>query len=148
MLAHHGRSDVRAPESRARSGLRGLDRRNLEVESDLLTDEDSSSFEGRVPTDALILAVDHGRAFEAESGVAVWVNGGPGDFNIERHTLRDALDREVAGYAECRRLHRRNLRGAERDRGVGVSSAEVLASQVGITVGIASIDARRDDGNR
>src|SRR5215207_291609 len=56
-----------------RSG--GLDCGDLELEGDLVADQDAAGLERGVPGDAVVLAVDDGRAFEPSSQVAVRVGG-------------------------------------------------------------------------
>jgi hypothetical protein len=64
--------------------------RHFELEGDLLADEHTTGFEGGVPVDAPIPAVDGGRAVEADALVAVGVDGAAGVREVDG--LLAALD--------------------------------------------------------
>ena len=61
----------------------GAHGRDLELEGDLLADEHAARFERRIPADAPVLAVDRGRALEADPLVAERVDGGAGVVEVD-----------------------------------------------------------------
>jgi len=81
-------------------GSRLQDGRDLDVEGDLLADEHAASLEGRVPDDAVVLAVDRGLALEAGPYVAEGVLGGAEVGERDRDGVGLILDGEVAGEVE------------------------------------------------
>ena len=78
-----------------RSGV--LDRGDVELELDLLGDEDAAGLERGVPGQAPVLAVEGGRALEADAQVAEGVLGRAGLLEGDGDGLGDALDGQVAG---------------------------------------------------
>jgi hypothetical protein len=81
-------------------GSRLLDGRDLDVEGDLLADQDAAGLEGRVPDDAVVLAVDRGLALEAGADVAVGVLGGADVSEGDGDRVGLVLDGQVAGEVE------------------------------------------------
>src|SRR5688500_14942002 len=78
-----------------RSGV--ADRRDVELELDLVGDEDAAGLERGVPGEAPVLAVDGDLALEAHAGVAERVDGRAGLLELDGDRLRHVLDGEVAG---------------------------------------------------
>src|SRR6202012_5077902 len=72
-VPHRPGQGSRRYERRRRSGV--LDQGELELEGDLVADQDAAGLQGRVPGDAVVLAVDGDRAPEADPQVAERVLG-------------------------------------------------------------------------
>src|SRR5689334_12163244 len=81
-------------------GSGGLDRRDVELEDDLLADEDATGLERGVPLDAPVTTVDGRAALEAGAQVAERVACGAGVLPGDRHRLGDILEGEVPGHLE------------------------------------------------
>src|SRR3954447_1988937 len=87
-----------APVSREgrRSGLLGaldgLDRRDVELELDLVRDEHAAGLERGVPAEPPLLAVQGGCTLEADAGVAERVLGRAGELERDGDRVGDALD--------------------------------------------------------
>src|SRR3546814_14733260 len=79
------------------AGVVAADGGDLELEGDLLADEHAAGFEGGVPVDAPVLAVDLGGALEADAGVVVRVDGAAAVLEVDGDGLGDALDGQVTG---------------------------------------------------
>ena len=73
------------------------DRRDVELELDLLAHEDAAGLEGRVEGEVPVGAVDGDLTLEADPGVAERVLGRAGLLEGDRDRLGDAVDGEVAG---------------------------------------------------
>src|SRR5262249_13191452 len=71
---------------------RALDRRDVELELDLVRDEHATGLEGGVEAHAPVRPGDGGAALEADPDVAVGVAGRAGLLELEGHGLGDALD--------------------------------------------------------
>ncbi len=92
------RVDPTGPDARFgswRSG--GLDRGDLELECDFVTDQDAAGLERGVPGDAVVLPVDDRRALEADAQVAERVGGRTLELERDRDRVGDAPDGQVAG---------------------------------------------------
>ena len=113
---------------------------------DLLADEHAAGFEGGVPVDAPVLAVDGGLALEPDALVAVGVDGGAGVLEVDGHGLGDALDGEVAGDPVVLGVDLLDRGGGEGDLRVGLHVEEVVALEVAVAVGVAGVDAGGLDG--
>src|SRR3546814_3128690 len=70
------------------AGVVGADGGDLELEGDLLADEHAAGFQGGVPVDAPVLAVDGGGALEADAGVVVRVDGAAAVLEVDRKSTR------------------------------------------------------------
>src|SRR3954447_19722069 len=79
-----------------------LDRRDLELQDDLVADQDAASLQGGVPGDAVVLAADRDRALEAHAEVAERVGGGALELEGDGDRVGDALDGQVADELEGR----------------------------------------------
>src|SRR5690606_16959550 len=60
-----------------------LDGGDLELDRHLFGDQNPTRFQGCVPADAPVLAVDDGRALEADAGLTPRVDGGSGELEVE-----------------------------------------------------------------
>src|SRR6187402_2676810 len=92
-----GAADYSRRPHRGAVGSGVADRRDVELELDLLGDEDAAGLERGVPGQAPVLAVDAGAALEADAQVAERVAGRAVGLELDRDRLGLALDREVAG---------------------------------------------------
>src|SRR5690606_7473062 len=125
----------KAPVAELATGAEGwssglLDRRDVELEVDLLAHEDAAGLQGGVPVHAPVLAVDGGLALEADALVAERVDGRAGVGEVDRDGLGRALDGEVTGDPVLGVAELLDLGAAERDLRVGVHVEEVVAPQV------------------
>ena len=78
----------------------GGDGRDLDLEGDLVADEHPAGFEGGVPGEAPVLAVDDRGGFQAEAGVAPGSTAVPVSSTVELGGLGHVLDRQVTGDPE------------------------------------------------
>src|SRR5690349_23477848 len=101
-----GPPDFRWPRGgwSGRPGSGGLDRREVELELDLLRDEHATGLEGGVPGEAEVLAVDLRGALEADPDVAEGVLGRAGLLEDDGQRPGDVADGEVAGDGPVRAL--------------------------------------------
>src|SRR4051794_14969966 len=123
-----------------RFGSGVLDRRDVELELDLVRDEDATGLEGGVPADAPVLAVDGRGALEPGADVAEGVLRGAGGLEDDGDRLGDALDGQVAGDGPVVAVAL-DAGGDEGDVGVGLVLEEVSGAQVRVAVGVAGVDA-------
>src|SRR4051794_29900003 len=131
------RCGPRLPEK----GSGGLDRRDLELQGDLVADQDAAGLERGVPGDAPVLAVDDQRTLEADALVAERVDRRALEGEVHGHRAADALDREVAGDADEVVRDGGDGGGDERDLRVVGDVEEVVAAQVAVTLFVAGVDA-------
>src|SRR4051812_12072550 len=115
------------------------DRRDVELELDLVGDEDAAGLERGVPGQAPVLAVQRGAALEADPQVAEGVARRAGGLEDDREGLGLALDRQVAGDDPVVAVAG-DRGGDEGDLLVVVCVEEVLGAQVRVTVGDAGVD--------
>src|SRR6478672_10520363 len=132
--------------SRWRSGV--LDGRDVELELDLLADEHAAGLERGVPGQAPVLAVDGGRALEADAQVAEGVTGRAGGLELDGDRLGDALHGQVAGDQPGGGVLALDLGRDEGDLLVVVGVEEVGGLQVAVAVGDTGVDAGGLDGQR
>src|SRR6476659_11485172 len=90
------RTDVGTGRRARGRGSGVADRRDVELELDLLGDEHAAGLEGGVVGQAPVLAVDGGAALEADAQVAERVACGAGGLEVDRDGVGDALDGQVA----------------------------------------------------
>src|SRR4051812_37233188 len=112
------------------------DRRDVELELDLVGDEDAAGLERGVPGQAPVLAVQRGAALEADAQVAEGVARRAGGLEDDREGLGLALDRQVAGDDPVVAVAG-DRGGDEGDLLVVVGVEEVLGAQVRVTIGHA-----------
>ena len=127
-----------------RSG--GADRRDVELELDLLGDEDAAGLERGVPGQAPVLAVDGGATLEADAQVAERVLGGTGLLEDDRDGLGDVLDGQVAGDRPSRSPSRSTEVEEKRDLREVLGVEEVAGLEVAVAVRDAGLDAGDVDG--
>src|SRR3954452_19778200 len=84
-----------SPCHAGRGELGALDRRDVELELDLLADEDAALVEADVPLEAPVAAVDGRLALEAGPEVAPRVVGGAGDLEVDRDRVGATVDGQV-----------------------------------------------------
>src|SRR5690349_11607731 len=128
---------------RARSGV--ADRRDVELELDLLGDEDAAGLERGVPGEAPVLAVDAGAALEADAQVAERVAGRAGRLEGDRDRLGLPLDGQLTGDDPVLAVALDLGRG-EGDLLVVVGVEEVGRAEVAVAVGDTGVDAAGLDG--
>jgi hypothetical protein len=130
----------------APSGLRDSLRRDADLH--LVTDEEPSGFERRVPKQPEVLAVDRELGLESDARVPPGVLRGAEIGHRQRHLAGNAANRERAGHVVLVGALLRDARARERNRRVLVHREEVLRPQMLIAIGGRRIDARRTDGER
>ena len=69
-----------------RSGSSALDRRDLQLELDLVADQHAAGLQRGVPGHAEVLAADRGPGLEADAGVAERVDRGAQELHVERRS--------------------------------------------------------------
>src|SRR5207244_5203953 len=126
---------------RLRGALGRLARRYVELEGHAFAHEHPAGFEGGVPLEAPLLAVDRDRTREADADVAPRVDDGTDVFALERDRLRDAPDRQLTADPVVLLVERFDRRRLERDLGILVHREEIVASQVRVAVGVAGVNA-------
>src|SRR5690606_17982412 len=126
----------------------GLDGRDLELQHDLVADQHAAGLQRGVPGDAELLAADRGAALEADPLVAERVQCRALEGQRNGHLLGDALDGQVTGDVESVLTGLLDLGGGEGDLRVLVQLQEVTAAQVGVTIGVARVDAVGLDRHR
>src|SRR5215213_7121829 len=97
------RSAPGASRERLVPGSGGLDGRDLELESDLVTDQDAAGLERDVPGDAVVLAVDDNGALEADAQVPEGVGSGALELEGNGDGVGDAPNSQVAGELDTGR---------------------------------------------
>src|SRR5690606_4100341 len=128
------------PWIRRRGSGSALDRSDLELDGHLFGDQDSAGFEGGIPVDAPVLAVDLGGAFEPDAGVAPRVDGGTGELDVEGDRSGLAPDGEIARYLVSIVALVLDPGRLEADLGILVHGEEVVAAEVGVPVLAAGVD--------
>src|SRR5258708_28112233 len=76
------------------------DELRIETDGHILAYQDAASFQGRVPGEAEILAIDFGGGGEANACIAPWIfGGGAGAFDCKGHGPGNSAHGQVAGYS-------------------------------------------------
>lgn len=119
----------------------GLDGGEFDFDGDLLADEDAAGFEGHVPVEAEILAVDGG--FDGQAGAlhAVEVFELALIFGIEGDGLCDAVHCQVASYAVLVAAERLDVRAFEGDEWILFRVKEIGGAEMRVALFVAGVDA-------
>src|ERR1044071_7636670 len=104
-----------------------LDRRDVEVQLDLVGNEDATGLQGRVPGEAPLGAQDLGLALEAHALVAERVLRGAVELQVDGERLGGAEDLQVTGDAVVVATEGLGGGGAEGHRGELLRLEEVRA---------------------
>src|SRR4029079_18068817 len=126
----------------AGAGLCGvLDRRDVELEVDLVRDEHAAGVQGGVEADAVVAAVQDGRALVSRAHVAVRVGRQAGEVEGDGDGLGDVLDAQVAGHGELSVVELLDRGALEGDLREGRGVEEVVGAQVAVSLLVAGVDA-------
>src|SRR5215210_1690226 len=129
----------------AAGGSGVLDRRDLELQDDLVADQNAAGLQRGVPGDAVVLAAYRHRALEAQPHVAERVGRGALELERDGDRVGDAPDRQVARQLEGRLVQLAHRGRDEGDLRVLGQGEEVVAAQVLVALGVAGVDARGVD---
>src|SRR5215469_15987975 len=77
-------------------GLLNQHRLDVELDANVITDEDAAGFQGGVPIQTEVFAVDPSMRGVADPHAAPWVGNAPFEAAGQRHVARNAVDREFA----------------------------------------------------
>src|ERR1044072_3848031 len=112
----------------------GLDRRDVELELDLVGHGEVAAAEDHVELHAVVAAAELAADVEADAAVAERGGLRAAELGLERDRLRDAVHREVAGDLVGVLVDGLEARRLERDLRVALDVEEVGGLQVAVAV--------------
>ncbi|GEM_PF-3939829 len=117
-----------------------LERRTLDYDVNLFSDEDATAVERSLKINAEVLAVELGRSFETQAGVAVLILLNSENLDIESDRLGYTLDGDVAGNSALGAIADFSTSDRESELRVIVHIEEVGALDVLIALFVCRID--------
>jgi hypothetical protein len=116
-----------------------LDRLNIQGDLDRIPEHDPG-FKGLIPADPKVSPVNLGYGRKASSRIAPGIVANAFEGGLQNHLAGYPLQAEIPGDLELRGAQGLDLPADEEDRRVGRHIKEIRGAQMGITLGITSID--------